>query len=367
MRRIDLTLARDITFPFLAGLATLFVVLFSLYYIQGASVLVGAGVRGTDLVRVLAYLGPHFLAMGMPIALLLAVLVAIGRMSEDNEVIALSSAGVSPLRLLRVPLAFGVAVSLVGLFLSVFVVPNGRRGVRLLASELIKRNIAAEVQGGVFYEDLGDVVLYAERTNPAKGEWLNVFVHDDRERESPLILMAPHGKLDPGAEGENLHMRLDDGEVHRGAAAGDDYAVVRFDRADLAIQLYWSNFARGRFANTADEASIGELKRAAQDAVARNESPRAFLMQIWRRFADPLAAFVFAFIAVPVGIYRRRASRAFGLTVTALCGAGYYVLGRAGASAGDVLPAPVAANLGNFVIAAIAMALVLRVARVGAR
>jgi lipopolysaccharide export system permease protein len=369
VRRLDITLFRDIALPFLAGLGFLFVILFSIYFLQGASVLIGGGSRAVDLVRMFSFLAPHFLTVAMPIALLLAVLVALGRMAEDNEVISLASAGVSPLRLFWVPLSWGVAASIVGLLLSVFVEPGGRRAARMQVSELIKRNVAAEVEGGVFYEELGEVVLYAERTDPATGEWNNVFVQDERDRDAPLILIAPRGKFDPGAGGQNLDMRLENGEVHRSANAGDDYAVAGFDHADLSIEMQWSNFARGRFANRADEASIAELEQAAREAPAHDDNPRRYLMRIYRRFADPLAALVFSMIGVPVGIYRRRASRAAGLAATTLCAVAYYILGRVGTMLGEsgMLPGPSAANLSNVIVAAVAIVLLVRVARAGPR
>jgi lipopolysaccharide export LptBFGC system permease protein LptF len=73
-------------------------------------------------------------------------------------------------------------------------------------------------------------------------------------------------------------------------------------------------------------------------------------------------------LGIPVALARRRASRAVGLAATAAAAAGYYVLARVGMEFGEgaVLPVAVAANLGNIVIAAMALVLMARAVRSGA-
>ena len=369
MRLIDRTLARDIAVPFILGLAFLFVVLFSLYFVQGTSVLVGTAVRSLDLLRIFLFLTPHFLTMGMPIALLMAVLVALGRMSEDREVISWSSAGISPLRLLAVPLAIGVVITFLGILLAVFAEPVGRRGVRLQINELIKRNVAGDVQAGIFYEDLGDLVLYAEGVDPLTHEWSNVLLHDERDREAPLLLLARHGSIDAAGGSRSLHIRLDDGRVHRSTSSGLDYAVVGFDRADIGIWVEWTLLRGNRFGTMVDEQSIAELRESATKASGSEKNPRYFLMRLHQRFAQPIAALAFSVFGVPIGLARRRSSRAVGLATSTVAAAGYYVLGRVGTALGQsgTLPVLLAANLGNLIIVGLALLMLARLSRVGVR
>lgn len=369
MRRLDRTLLRDIAVPFAAGLAFLFVVLFSLYFLQGTGVLVGAAVRPLDLFRIFVYLSPHFLALGMPVALLLAVLVAVGRMAEDRELVALASAGVSPWRLLPVPLLLGALVAAVGVGLAVYVEPQGRRGVRLHLNELIKRNVAGEVRGGVFYEDLGEVVLYAERVERISHAWRNVLVHDDRDPEAALLLLARRGGVDPVGGSKALGVVLEDGEIHRARPGGGEYAVIGFDRAEVGLSVEWTLLSRNRFGGTPfEEQSVADIRRARTEEEARGGPGWPYALAVHRRFARPLAAVAFAVLAVPVGLARRRASRAVGFAATALVAAGYYVLSRAGTALVEGgLSVPVGAHLGNLVVGAIAAALLWRAARAGAR
>jgi len=74
----------------------------------------------------LIYMLPAFLALTLPMATLVAVLLVTGRLAGDLEVAALKASGVSPLRLLRPFLAVGIVVTLLIAWLTLMVGPWSR-------------------------------------------------------------------------------------------------------------------------------------------------------------------------------------------------------------------------------------------------
>ena len=115
--RLDRYLALEIVGPFAAALLFLFGLLLTMQLLRGVDVLLGSGVRPLDLARILGYLAPHFLAMAMPVSFLFALILAVGRWSEDREVLALAASGVAPWRLWVAPLAMALLVASVGVWL----------------------------------------------------------------------------------------------------------------------------------------------------------------------------------------------------------------------------------------------------------
>src|SRR5262245_59639168 len=65
-----------------------------------------------DLGRMTVAFAPHFLVMAVPLAYMLGLQLGLGRLAADRELLALSAAGQSPLRLYRVPCSIALALAL---------------------------------------------------------------------------------------------------------------------------------------------------------------------------------------------------------------------------------------------------------------
>src|SRR5512142_3181070 len=111
MPLLDRYLAREILLPMAAGLLFLTQLLLATQILSQAGVLFGAGVSLADVGQVIFFLLPYFVGFVRPVAFLLGVVLGVSRLAADREVVAMGAAGLSPLRLLRVPLALSLFVA----------------------------------------------------------------------------------------------------------------------------------------------------------------------------------------------------------------------------------------------------------------
>src|SRR3954465_7452899 len=88
-----------------------------LQFLRSTDVLLGSSVTLFDLARVMTYIAPHFLVMAMPIGFLLAIVLGFGRLAEDREIVAFSALGVTPLRLVAVPMLLALLLGGLNLLL----------------------------------------------------------------------------------------------------------------------------------------------------------------------------------------------------------------------------------------------------------
>jgi lipopolysaccharide export system permease protein len=308
----------------------MFLLLFVMQFLRGTDVLLGSSVTAWDLGRLIAYLTPHFLMMGLPIAFLLAVLLGMGRLSEDREITALQALGVGPLHLLAAPLGVGAAISALMLVLTSTAQPWGLTGVKELVSEVIRKNVVGDVKSGVFYEDFSDLTLYSERVSTAGGEWTNVLLNDDRDPNAPLLVLAHRGQVGTTGRGEVLRFALEDGEVHRSGQSGDDtYSVIHFDKSEISVGVAASMGKRSRFTSAKEELTLMELTQAAKDAEAKGGDPRSFRVALHNRLGNALAPIAFALLGTSLAIGRRQSGRAWGYLLTLGGYILYYLLSRA--------------------------------------
>jgi lipopolysaccharide export system permease protein len=328
VRLISRYLLAEIVFPLAAWVAFLFVLLLVGAILQGPEVLLGSSVTVGDLGRFTLYLTPHFLMQALPVAFLLALLLGLGRLAEDRELTALQAVGVGPWRLLGGPLALGVALSAGLLYLSFSAQPAGMRAVRGMANEVIKRNLVGDVKPGVFYEDLAELTLYAERVDEGERHWRHVLVHDNREPSSPLLVLAREGTVNPAGEASAFKLVLNEGTVHRDHRTRGEYTTVDFEGGELVMGVGDAFFLKNRFRSPKEELTPRELLQSAGEARARGEDPRGWMVAFHSRVARVLMPLAFAMLGTPLAIGRRRTGRAWGYLLTLLGYVGYYVLAR---------------------------------------
>ncbi|HEU4383719.1 MAG TPA: LptF/LptG family permease [Anaeromyxobacteraceae bacterium] len=349
MSVLDRYLAREILPPFAAGLVFLTQVLVATQLLGQAEVLLGSGVSGLDLVVVVASLVPHFLGYVLPVAFLLGGVLGVGRLTEDRELVAMGAAGISPLRLVKVPLLLGLAVSAAALWLTLDVEPRGLKAARARVDQIVKKNVSSEVRSGVFYEDLPTLTLYAEQARA--GRWRHVLIEDRSDPRAPVLALAQGGRLEPSGPGDAMRLVLEAGEVHREERG--DYLEGRFAEATVSVGLGPTLGEKNRLGGSAFELTAGEIAALAHGARSPEEG-RRWRSFLFRRLAGPVGILAFALLCVPIAA-ARRGGRAFGYGATLLAVVAYYAVMRfgEGLSQGGALPVWLGPNLANaaFVVA----------------
>ncbi len=125
----------------------------------------------------------------------------------------MGAAGLSPLRLLRVPLVLSLVVAALGLWLALVLEPAGMRAARSLMNDIVRKNVSSEVRAGTFYEQIPGFTLYAERVD--EHGWTDVLIHDRSNPDAPVLSLARHGRLEPVGQGQDMRLALEEGELHR--------------------------------------------------------------------------------------------------------------------------------------------------------
>jgi lipopolysaccharide export system permease protein len=348
---LDRYVAKEILLPFAAGLLFLTQILVATQILSQAEILFGSGVALGDVAMVIASVLPQILGYVIPVAFLLGGVIGVGRLAEDREVVAMGAAGLSPVRLVRVPLLLAVGVAAVSLWLSLSVEPASLREARLRMNDIVKRNVTNDVRSGTFYDQIPNYTLYAERAEG--GRWENVLIHDRSNPAAPVLALSRGGRLEPVGLGEDMRLVLELGEVHREETQSADYATATFGRAEMVVGLGTALSDRNALARSSRELDSAALRaRAAEAHAAGNEGEaRRWEGYLHRKISAGLVVIAFALIAVPLGV-TRRGGRGFGVAATFLVVVLHYLLLRGSevmVQRGD-LPAAVGLQLPNVIL-----------------
>jgi lipopolysaccharide export system permease protein len=183
------------------------------------------------LALILAYRIPDFLQLILPLALLLGILLALGRLYAESELVVLHAAGMSRLRLLAITGLASLVVMLGVAWCSLSLAPSSSKQV----SELLEaqQNLSEfDLLAPGLFQQLGNSgrTSYSERV---EGDQLQqVFMFDP---ETNRVIKAETAETVQNAEGERFVL-FKHGTIVEGLNTGNEFAVTLFD-GELGLRL----------------------------------------------------------------------------------------------------------------------------------
>lgn len=364
MPTINRYILREILVPFGLGLAIFTLILLVARILKLVEMVVNRGVPALEVLKLFSYILPAFLEVTVPMALLLGVLVAFGRLSSDSEIIALKTSGVSLYHLLRPVASFAVVVYLIALALSFYARPWGNSLLHSSLYEIAKSRASAGIKEKVFNDEFSGLVLYVDRLEPPGNTLRGILISDTRDSAQRNTIFATVGFLVPNEQLHILTLRLLDGSIH---AFPNDHSYHRTDFSvyDITLDLNTALANLRPREKDPSELSFRELAESIKAKTAAGQ-PRFGEMVEWhRRFSIPFACLAFAVIGIPLGIQPTRSVHSRGFMLSLALIFGYYLLLTLGESLGEraVLPAGLAMWLPNVLLTVMAVVLFGRAAR----
>jgi lipopolysaccharide export system permease protein len=353
---LDRYVLREILWPLLVGLALFFVVILFGEVLKVSDAVTGLGISAGDFGMTLLYSLPPLVGILVPVATLFAVLLGIGRLGSDREVVALAAVGVSPFRLLRVPIWLGFALAAIAAAALWFGEPWGIRNLKLLMAQSAQRALADGVRIGQFNEWVDGMTLLAQ-ARADDGSLEGVLVADRRNRERPLVVSARWGRVLPGATAADIVVQLETGTFLL-YGKGDEVRRVTFEEAKLHVDV--GELVQGKLSNVSGAQALTPAELWQQSHSHRHDRNRRaqYSVTLHRKLALPFAALLFAVVALPLGCRDAPGARGRGVLFSTAAIAGYYYVSRGletWARHGKLPPLAAAwgANLGLALIAAV--------------
>jgi lipopolysaccharide export system permease protein len=112
--------------------------------------------------------------------------MAFGRLSEDNEINALRSSGISFLTILQPALLFGSAVCLMLIFFNTLILPEMNFHARLLAGDIRKMRPGMDIEPGHFIDNIPDYSMIIRSKNGNLMEDVRIFSKESKEVQTSI-------------------------------------------------------------------------------------------------------------------------------------------------------------------------------------
>jgi lipopolysaccharide export system permease protein len=201
---------------FVLSLAVLTFLFLMQHVIQVLDMVIGKGLQ-VDIVLELFFLNIAWMvALTVPMAVLVAVLMAFGRLSHDGEMTALRASGISPARLVLPVLLAGTVVAAGLVYFNDRVLPEFNYRLKNLMADISALRPTLNLRPGVFVESMEGYTIHLQEVDPTSNFVRGVTIIqylDFTPPDPPRIIRAEHGSMTFNAQRETLDLDLFEGTV----------------------------------------------------------------------------------------------------------------------------------------------------------
>lgn len=339
-KRFYLYLLKELSYIFLLSLGVLTFILVLGRIGQLADLVVNKGVEIKDIILLIVYSSPPYLTFTLPMAFLLSTIVVLGRLSTENEILALKASGVNLKCLFMPMLAIAVIITLFGLINTVILLPKSGVLFKSTLINIVKKGISLDDKEGAFNDTLPGIVVYIDKVNTKDKQLTGILVADDRDRNVKQTISASKGIINLDPDTLDLAFILENGNLQRWDKKADTYNNVSFRNYTFIMNLEKvlpQNFNPRKRPFEMDTAELTAALAKAQSASDRYD----LLLEIYKKFTIPLSSLAFVFLTVPLGIKRRVEGKFSGALYSILLFIFYYLLMAVTENVGKVIHLPV--------------------------
>lgn len=324
--RIQRYLLRETLVPMTLALGVFTLVLLMGRILKLLEMVINKGVPLTDILMLFVSLLPRFLVVTLPLSFLLGVMAGLGRMSSDQEILALKTSGTSLYQITFPIVTLGLMVSIATAAITMVIKPASEETFHKQLFQIASSHANIGIQPRIFNDEFDGIVLYTNEVDERSGQMRGVFISDERPNSLPAIILADRGRILSNQDTQTLTLHLENGTIHRqGSQSRSAFQVIGFSQYDLNLDLGQASISANQPLKNYRTMSITELYHAIHTDKPANGG-KQFLAEFHWRLALPFAPLLFALLGVPLGIQPVRSGRGSGFTIGLLVFLGYYLL-----------------------------------------
>lgn len=273
--------------------------------LQFLQFIINKGLALGEWLKLTTLLLPSFIGVILPTALFFVVVFVYNKLIVDRELVVVQAAGVSRLGVASPALFAAAAVVLFGYALSLFGVPASYRSFREAQWNLKANASQVLIREGAFNTLTDGLTVYV-RDRGRGGELEGVIVHDSRQRDRSITLMAEHGALAEGDRGPRLVLTKGSRqELPRGSGT---LSLLYFDSYGLDLDDM-ASAPSDRYADNRERSTADLLATRESDALTAQKVSRMHA-EAHQRLVGPLSALGYTLVALTfmlTGAFDRRA------------------------------------------------------------
>ena len=329
---IDRYLARNIAVPLLGSLVLAAMLLVLDKMLRLFQYVVDAGGPVSVVWRMLANLLPEYLALGIPIGLMLGVLLAFRKLALSSELDALRGIGIGFGRLLRVPYMFALPLMALNLFIVGYLEPYSHYRYEGLRFDLKSGALGAAIKVGEFNRLGRHLTLRIDRSENKGTQLHGIFVQmDDAKSNMSIAATAEQGRFLSTDDPDTILFRLTRGRLIQDSPRFPTPRTLSFATYDLPVSLPVIDQFRRRGGTQSDELYLHELARIGYGGGATDLHQKLEAQATLNfRLVEVLMMLMLPLLAVALAVPPKRSSSSLGIFLAIVIVVAYHKVNQYG-------------------------------------
>jgi len=347
MKIIDRYILKSHIGPFILAFITIVFVLVLQFLAGFSDRFLGKGINIADIAELVMFQSAWMIVFAVPMAVLVAVIMAYGAMTNASEMTVFRASGLSLYRLAVPVLIVAVLLSLLVERFNNVVIPEANYRSKSLMMDIARAKPTFGLTENAFSSFIDGYSIFVRKTDEASKEIRGVVLYDLRNQKSRTMMTAERGVIRFSPDNRFLVMTLFNGEIHQiDQSDYRKYRAMRFGQHRLVFETTGFGFSRtsnDRIRGKISELSAGELRVAAtalQRGIVSAERRAAsitdagslqreqerigadkmqynkYLIEYYKKYAISVACFVFALAGIPLGVLARRGGFGVGAGIS---------------------------------------------------
>tara|TARA_Y100000590_G_scaffold460387_1_gene619548 strand:+ start:261 stop:1463 length:1203 start_codon:yes stop_codon:yes gene_type:complete len=189
----------------------------------------GKGLAFEVIIKFLIFNSAWIISLAIPMAILITVLMAFGRLSSDNEITAFKASGIGIQKLIYPALIFGLVIFLLLTPFNLWILPEMNHNVRKLSKEISRNRPDIEFNEQLL-NSLADKIIYVGDRKSSNS--FNDIVIFDKAKSNHTTILSEYGYFESLQDG--IIINLVNGSIHENLS-NNEYSKTYFDKYNIAI------------------------------------------------------------------------------------------------------------------------------------
>ena len=313
---IDRYIFKELFKLFIISTGALTTILYLDKFLFMAQMILNRGVSVIEMILMMAYMSPAFLALTIPMGVLLASVITFNQFSANNEWVAMKTCNWSFLELMKPVACFAILAYILANSIMFWGLPWGNNSYKVLIYDIIKNRANIDIKPNIFNRDFKNLILLV-KDRDQNSSLKSVFIAMNNGIDPPQIITSEDGIISSNPEILKIQLKLRKGTIHELSKERGNYKTLNFDRYNILLSLPESERLEQKALVSHRELSLEKLKEKIIDKRKQGLPTSGQEVEISKKFSLPFACLLFAFFGAPLGIKSSRSGKtgSFGIAV----------------------------------------------------
>lgn len=234
MSTLNKYLMKQSFIPFILSVGVITTVLFLQFLIRAIDRFLGKGLDAFIIFEYLYLNLAWIIALSVPMSLLISSVMTYGRISQENEITALKSAGVNLFSIIKPALWFGGVVGFLLCLFNNFILPDMNYNARLLARDIYQKKPELTIEPGYFVDMIPQYTMIVKELEGNQFKDVKIFSKNTQSEQTTIY--AETGSLE--SKDGVITVNLQNGEIHEIDLENyDHYRKIKFGTHQIIISM----------------------------------------------------------------------------------------------------------------------------------